>query len=106
MLYLIMTWKMNLIWKMSNKETFKQKINKLSKLSGWDKDKSKEFISMVAEYLDACGYFICDFDGSCLEKYTDKDFGTWLLDMALQYNMEQGKQYLVTLCPNEKNSEN
>ena len=95
---------------MSNKETFKQKINKLSKLSGWDKDKSKEFISMVAEYLDTCGYFICDFDGSvygsCLEKYTDKDFGTWLLDMALQYNMEQGKQYLVTLCPNKKNSEN
>lgn len=97
---------------MTNKETFKQKINKLSKLSGWDKDKSKEFISMVAEYLDTCGYFMSDFNIHNLPSsdnwinYSDRDFGTWLLDMALQYNMEQGKQYLVTLCPNEKNFEN
>lgn len=79
----------------NNKETYKQKVKHLQKLSGWNKQKCEDFISMVAEYLDACGYFICDYDGSRLEKYTDKDFGTWLLDMALHYNMEQGKHYLI-----------
>ena len=34
-------------------------------------------------------------------KYSNKDFGTLLMDMALQYNMEQGIEYKCTLVDNK-----
>ena len=70
---------------------------------GGIKKKSKQFIGMVSEYLDSCGYFIGDFNIHNLStpkdwiKYFNRDFGGWLLDMALQYNMEQGKEYKCEL---------
>lgn len=80
-------------------ETYNEKFEHLKRLSGWDDIKVSQFIDMVAEYLDGCGYFMGDFNIHNLPtpknwiKYSDRDFGTWLLDMALQYNMEQGLEY-------------
>lgn len=91
------------------KENNQEKIRHLQLLSGWDKDKCEMFINMVYEYLDACGYFMGDFNIHGLDlpkdyvKYRDRDFGKWLLDMALQYNMEQGKEYQVKLVNSHGN---
>lgn len=80
-------------------ETYNEKVEHLKRLSGWDDARANQFIDMVAEYLDRCGYFMGDFNIHNLPtpkdwiKYSDRDFGTWLLDMALQYNMEQGLEY-------------
>ena len=92
-----------MIMENTRKETYEEKIDHLQRLSGWDKEKSKQFIEMVSEYLDSCGYFMGDFNIHNLPtpkdwiKYFDRDFGTWLLDMALQYNMEQGLEYKCKL---------
>lgn len=80
-------------------ETYNEKFEHLKRLSGWDDVKVIQFIDMVADYLDRCGYFMGDFNIHNLPtpknwiRYYDRDFGTWLLDMALQYNMEQGLEY-------------
>lgn len=81
------------------KETYEDKIKHLMKLTGQAPGPYIDFIEFVSSYLDGCGYFISDFNIHDLPipkdfiKYSDRDFGTWLLDMALQYNMEQGMEY-------------
>ena len=81
------------------KETYEDKIKHLQRLSNQDTKKCKNFIEFIETYLDRCGYFMGDFNIYGLPtpkdfiKYSDRDFGTWLLDMALQYNMEQGMEY-------------
>lgn len=89
--------------KNNRKEDYTEKIKHLMELSDQPIGKCIDFIEFVQSYLDSCGYFISDFDGSGLEKYTNKDFGTWLLDMALQYNMEQGVEYKCELIENGNN---
>lgn len=80
-------------------ETYEEKIEHFQKLSGWNKEDSEKFIELVSKYLDSCGYFMGDFNIHNLPipidwiPYSKRDFGTWLLDMALQYNMEQGMEY-------------
>ena len=81
------------------KETYEDKIKHLMKLSGQDIGPCIDFIEFVSKYLDGCGYFMGDFNIHNLPtpkdwiRYSERDFGTWLLDMALQYNMEQGIEY-------------
>ena len=90
----------------TRKETDEEKILHLQKLSGWSKTECDKFIYLVCRYLDSCGYFMGDFNIHDLPqpdnwiKYSDRDFGTWLLDMALQYNMEQGLKYECKLIDN------
>lgn len=85
------------------KETYQEKINNTHKSTGWDNIHCEKFFDYVYDYLDACGYFQADFNIHNIPKpdnyikYIDRDFGTWLLDMALQYNMEQGKEYKCEL---------
>jgi hypothetical protein len=59
------------------------------------------FINCVRDYLDHRNYFISDLDGhpgsENEPKKSRQDFGTLLMDMALQYNIEQGKAYKVEL---------
>ena len=85
-------------------ETYNEKVEHLKQFSGKSYKECSRFVSFVMEYLDACGYFIGDFD--CHPqvdnvKYSNKDFGTLLMDMALQYNMEQGVEYKCTLIDNK-----
>lgn len=81
------------------KETYEEKVKHLQRLSNQDTEKCKDFIAFIETYLDGCGYFMGDFNIHGLPipedfiKYSDRDFGTWLLDMVLQYNMEQGMEY-------------
>lgn len=87
-------------------ETYKEKVEHLCKVTGFEKDRCKEFVTFVWQYLDSCGYFLCDFNIHNIKRpddwinYSDRDFGKWLLDMALQYNMEQGKEYKCELVEN------
>ena len=82
---------------------YQDKVSQLKKTTGWKIKDCEQFVSYVIEYLDACGYFIGDYNIHNLPypdnwvKYSDKDFGQWLLDMALQYNMENGKEYKYVL---------
>ena len=81
------------------KEDYTAKIKHLMEISCQPIGKCIDFIEFVQSYLDSCGYFHSDFNihgfktSENLLKYSERDFGTWLLDMALQYNMEQGKEY-------------
>ena len=72
-----------------------------SNSEGWTQERATTFVNCVYDYLDCRGYFISDFDGhpgsENKEKKCRQDFGNLLLDMALQYNMEHGKQYKVEL---------
>ena len=83
----------------TRKEDYTEKIKHLMKLSGQATGPCIDFIEFVSKYLDGCGYFMGDFNIHNLHtpkdfiKYSERDFGTWLLDMALQYNMEQGLEY-------------
>ena len=83
----------------TRKETYQEKLNHLKGLSGLEENECVDFIDFVYKYLDGCGYFEKDFNIHSFPrpdnwiKYIDRDFGTWLLDMALQYNMEQGIEY-------------
>ena len=93
------------------KETDEEKILHLQKLSGWSKNECDKFIYLVCRYLDSCGYFMGDFNIHNLPQsdnyinYSDRDFGRWLLDMALQYNMEQGKEYFCKLIGDRQRNE-
>ena len=93
------------------KESHKEKLEHLKRLSGWKEKECKVFIDLVSKYLDGCGYFMGDFNIHCLPtpegfiKYSDRDFGTWLLDMALQYNIEQGKEYFCKLIGDRQRQE-
>ena len=93
----------------TRKETYQEKIDHLKKLSGWEYSDCEAFVLLVYKYLDSCGYFMHDYNIHNLPsqddiiKYNDRDFGRWLLDMALQYNMEQGKEYLCKLIEDRKN---
>ena len=83
---------------MKNKETIKEKIESLHKASNWNKEHCELFVNLVYDYLDHCGYFHSDFNihgilSNDRIKYIDENFGKWLIDMALQYNMEQGIEY-------------
>ena len=95
----------------TRKETYNEKAEHLKRLSGWDDVRVNQFIDMVAEYLDRCGYFMGDFNIHNLPRpnnwinYSDRDFGRWLLDMALQYNMEQGKEYFCKLIGDRRTQE-
>ena len=84
------------------KETYDEKVEHFQRLTNWDKDICDKFITLVYQYLDSCGYFEHDYNihglmnkefEKFVVKYRDKDFGSWLLDFALQYNMEQGMEY-------------
>ena len=72
---------------------------KLVKSEGWSHEQAMTFVNCVWDYLDHRNYFISDFDGhpgsENEPKKSQQDFGTLLLDMALQYNIEQGKAYKV-----------
>lgn len=89
--------------KNDRQETYDEKLDHLKRLSGWNENKCEKFISMVYGYLDSCGYFMGDLNIHNLPipedwiPYKSRDFGTWLLDMALQYNMEQGLEYKCEL---------
>lgn len=89
--------------KNDRQETYDEKLDHLKRLSGWNENKCEEFISMVYGYLDSCGYFMGYLNIHNLPipedwiPYKSRDFGTWLLDMALQYNMEQGLEYKCEL---------
>ena len=43
-------------------ETYKEKVEHLCKVTGFEKDRCKEFVTFVWQYLDSCGYFLCDFN--------------------------------------------
>lgn len=85
------------------KESYKEKVKHLHDISGWNVEYCNEFIEHVSSFLDSCGYFMSDFNIHGLTRpenfvrYYERDFGTWLLDMALQYNMEQGVTYTCKL---------
>ena len=95
--------------KNNRKEDYTEKIKHLMELSGQPIGKCIDFIEFVSKYLDGCGYFMGDFNIHNLPipkdfiKYSECDFGTWLLDMALQYNMEQGVEYKCELIENGNN---
>ena len=95
----------------TRKETYKEKLKSLKKSSGWKKENCEVFIDYVKKYLDECGYFMYDFNIHNLPRsdnwinYSDRDFGRWLLDMALQYNMEQGKEYFCKLIGDRRTQE-
>lgn len=91
------------------KETYQEKLKHLQGLSGLEEYECIDFIDFVYKYLNSCGYFKADFNIHKLPKpdnwinYKDRDFGRWLLDMALQYNMEQGKEYKCELITDRQN---
>ena len=95
----------------TRKETSYERFKSLQKLSGKDDLACRTFIDFVMSYLDSCGYFIGDFNIHNLPRpdnwinYSDRDFGRWLLDMALQYNMEQGKEYFCKLIGDRRTQE-
>lgn len=66
---------------------------------GWPEEDARKFVSLVVEYLEHCGYFIGDFNIHGFERpegwenYSDKGFGRWILDLAVQWNMEHGRAY-------------
>lgn len=66
---------------------------------GWTQERATTFVNCVYDYLDCRGYFIADFDGHSGSenepKKCQQDFGSLLLDMALQYNIEHGRAYKV-----------
>ena len=98
--------------KNNRKETYLEKVQHLESLSHKDKKKCIDFIEFVSSYLDSCGYLMSDYNIHNLPeskdhiKYSDKDFGTWLLDMALQYNMEQGVEYKCEFVRDRNEIEN
>lgn len=85
------------------KETFKEKIDHIHKVTGKSFSECVMFVNFIHDYLDSCGYFHADLNIHGFERpkdyvrNMDKDLGTWLIDMALQYNMEQGIQYKCNL---------
>ena len=85
------------------KETYEEKLEHLKRLSGWKEKDCKSLITLIYRYLDSSGYFMSDYNIHGFTRpdnwinYIDRDFGRWLLDMALQYNMEQGKEYFCRL---------
>lgn len=85
------------------KENYQEKLDHLKRLSDWNKEDCEQFIKLVYKYLDSCGYFESDYNIYRFERpkdwinYRDRDFGSWLIDMALQYNMEQGMEYKCEL---------
>jgi len=79
-------------------ESWEEKVQNLQRNSSKPKEDCEKFIDFVADYLSSCGYFHADYNIHGIfpkdyPKYRDKCFGTWLLDMALQYNMEIGLEY-------------
>lgn len=84
---------------LKRRENWQEKVSHLKRLTGWEQDECETFIKLVDRYLDTCGYFYHDFNIHGFPtkpdeiKYAERDFGTWLMDMALQYNMEQGVEY-------------
>lgn len=92
----------------NRKETNYEKLEHLKRLSGQDEIDCRNFIDFVYKYLDNCGYFIGDYNIHGFTRpddwinYIERDFGTWLLDMALQYNMEQGIEYKCELVNGNK----
>ena len=87
----------------SRKETYQEKLDHLKRLSSLEEHECVDFIDFVYKYLNSCGYFEADYNIHGFPEpkelqpykilYRDRDFGKWLLDMALQYNMEQGMEY-------------
>ena len=83
-------------------KTYQEKIDKFQCLSGWDKEECEDFLLSIYKYLDSCGYFLADYNihgiqKEGFEKYYDKPLEKWILDFALQVNMECGKKYNVEL---------
>ena len=80
---------------------FEDGVNNLINEESFEKKEAYDFVSMVYRYLDCRGYFMADFNIHNLptkedwKPYKSMDFGKWLLDMALQYNMEHGKELIV-----------
>ena len=78
-------------------------VNLLSENTGWPLDTCETFINLICQYLDSCGYFEGDLNIHNLPRpadwvpYSKRGIGQWLLDMALQFNMETGKEYKVEL---------
>lgn len=74
-------------------------IEQFANYMGKSVEEASSFIRFVWNYLDSCGYFMGDYNIHNLPWPEDKipyykqGIGQWLLDMALQYNMEHGKQY-------------
>jgi len=95
--------------KSNRKETYEEKVNHVMNLCCFDKEDSETIINLVYKYLDGCGYFEGDYNIHGFERpkdwinYGDRDFGTWLLDMALQYNMEQGVEYRCQFIRDRRN---
>ena len=95
--------------KPTRKETYDEKIDHIMNLCYFDKEDSEKIINLVYKYLDGCGYFEGDYNIHGFERpkdwilYRDRDFGTWLLDMALQYNMEQGLEYNCQFIRDRRN---
>lgn len=96
----------------TRKENYKEKVEHLKNLSGLNETECEAFIKFVYTYLNSCGYFESDFNihgFNCPADwitYLERDFGHWLLDMALQYNMEQGKEYEAILIEDRYKGEN
>ena len=80
---------------------FDEAVNDLSTKEAWDKADAEKFVDLVTRYLDARGYFMGDFNIHNLPvpndfvKYSERGFGTWIMDFAQQYNMEHGVEYKV-----------
>lgn len=80
-----------------------ENLKLLLRHTGWSKGDCKMFMELITRYLDSCGYFMQDCDipflntlpGLKLEPYASKGIAKWVLDFALQFNMECGNEYSV-----------
>lgn len=87
----------------SRKETYDEKVEHIMRLCDISKDEAKKFVDFVYKQLDSSGYFMADYNIHGFPEpeelkpykilYRERDFGTWLLDFALLYNIEQGMEY-------------
>ena len=87
----------------ARKETYDEKVEHIMRLCDISKEKAEDFITFIYKQLDSSGYFMADYNIHNFPEpeelkpykilYRERDFGTWLLDFALQYNMEQGMEY-------------
>ena len=87
----------------TRKETYDEKVDHVVRLCNISKEEAENFIAFVYKQLDSCGYLEGDYNIHGFPEpeqlkpykilYRERDFGKWLLDFALQYNMEQGMEY-------------
>ena len=96
----------------TRKETYEEQLKNIQSSFCVDENKAKEIRSIVLHYLDSCGYFEGDYNIHGFKRpddwilYCERDFGHWLLDLALQYNMEHGKEYEAILIEDRHIGEN